>query len=243
MLFSQDYREILKHEYTERVKRNPRYSLRAFSKLIGLAPARVSDILLYKKGMSSKVAQEVGRALQFTDTDIQYFCYLVESLHARNPQSRRQAKLKVKKFIELHRTLFMQVDTFEMISDINYLALIQLLKIHKKEISFSKLASSLGIEITEVENMLSRLIRLRLISKKGDLYEVEHETIKTPDNVPSDSIKNIHQQLLHKAMNSMQSQPITERDFYATVMPLSPKSFRSIQSSIREFAARLYGRA
>ncbi len=185
------------------------------------------------------LAKEVGKALFFSDNDIEYFCHLVESLHARNPETRRLAKLQVKKFIERHRTLFIQVDTFEMISDINYLSLIQLLKIQKKQNSAHSIAKIMEIEENELENMLSRLLRLGLISKKGELYEVEHETIKTPDHVPSDAIKKIHQQILDKAMNSIRSQPVTERDFYATVMPLSPKSVSTIQSSIREFAKRL----
>lgn len=239
MLFSQDYREILKHEFTERVKRNPRFSLRAFAKLIGLAPARVSDILLYKKGMSSQIAKEVANALQFSEKDAEYFSTLVESLHARNPQKRSEASLLAKKFIKSHQTLFLQVDAFEMISDVNYLALIQLIKIQKNLCTNESLALEMNLSENEVENMLTRLARLELVSKENKSHRVLHETIVTPDNIASETSKNIHQQILNKAMTSLKTQSIDERDFCATVMPLNPKNVATIQKSIREFISRL----
>jgi hypothetical protein len=50
-----EFRLWLQNEFAERAKRNPRYSLRAFAKLLQMEPTSVSQILSGKRRASTKV--------------------------------------------------------------------------------------------------------------------------------------------------------------------------------------------
>ena len=87
-----DYREILKQELNLRSGRNPRYSLRAFSRDIGLAPTRVSAIFKGREGISFETAEKICDRLGFDKEHSEYFCVLVESQHARSSAMRSLAR-------------------------------------------------------------------------------------------------------------------------------------------------------
>ncbi len=56
-------RSFLRLEFERRLKRNPRYSLRAFARQIGLQPARLSYVLSGKHGLSRDAAALIASRL------------------------------------------------------------------------------------------------------------------------------------------------------------------------------------
>src|SRR5947209_3880038 len=65
--------ELLQRSLQLRKKRNPRYSLRAFSHFLGLDPAALSRILAGKQDLSLRAACKVVQALKLSDKEKQLF--------------------------------------------------------------------------------------------------------------------------------------------------------------------------
>jgi plasmid maintenance system antidote protein VapI len=55
-----DYREIIKAEFLKRRSENPFYSLRKFSKELGIAPSHLSYLIRGERGLSKDNALQVG---------------------------------------------------------------------------------------------------------------------------------------------------------------------------------------
>src|SRR5947209_19732207 len=60
---SPGYLKILRSEFDERCRRNPRYSLRAYAKFLDLDPSALSRILAQKQDMAPKTCLKVLRKL------------------------------------------------------------------------------------------------------------------------------------------------------------------------------------
>ena len=91
-----DYRDILKDELSSRCQKNPRYSLRAFARDVGLSSARISEVLNYKHGLSRKSGTQISKKLGFSNEEAEYFCTLIESSDARSRIVKENASQKIK---------------------------------------------------------------------------------------------------------------------------------------------------
>lgn len=88
-----DYCHILKDELQTRTQRNPSYSLRAFSRDLGVSSARLSRILSGKAAPSRVMAKKIGAKLGYKGETLDWFCALVEVRNGKNQES-RQASLE-----------------------------------------------------------------------------------------------------------------------------------------------------
>ena len=96
-----DYRTRLKDELELRQGRNAFYSLRAFARDLGLSPARLSEILAGKKGLSAPAAHDVAQRLELDSDESSLFVLSAEGLHGRSRTSKTSAQAKLKQALEL----------------------------------------------------------------------------------------------------------------------------------------------
>lgn len=93
------YQAFLKDGFKRRVNMNPRFSLRAYAKQLGLSPSKLSEILTGKKGLSPERAEDVCDRLKLTSHDRELFSLSVRSQHARVRNERTEAKTKLKELL------------------------------------------------------------------------------------------------------------------------------------------------
>lgn len=96
-----DYRSILRDELAARSRRNPTYSLRAFSRDLDLAPSSLSEILNQRAGLSYEKAKQISTLLKLNPLDQQIFENSAGLFHSRTEQKRKE-------FWQLHRKLNLQ---------------------------------------------------------------------------------------------------------------------------------------
>ena len=230
-----DYRDILREELAVRSQINPRYSLRAFARDMELAPSRLSEVLSGKQGLSRPVASRIADKLGYSDTERDFFCDLVESIHARKEQSRSEAMEKIKRAFDENELLRLKNDTFHLISDWFHLAMLELTTLDGFQSDVKWIAKVLGISENEVELGLERLERFGFISRdNGQIVTVEQRTT-TPGGTPSESIKKFHKQILQKAMDSIYLQPIDSRDLSAIVLAVDRSRLGEAKERIKQF--------
>ena len=121
------YREWLKQEFSDRCRRNPRYSLRAFARDLLFLPSRLSDVLNGKQGLSAKTASQLARRLGLSQAETQEFIALVEAEDARSITQRTLAQAQLEQ-MKARPSAFqgLDADTFAVISDWHHFALLEL---------------------------------------------------------------------------------------------------------------------
>ena len=230
-----DYRDILKEELAVRCQINPRYSLRAFARDMELAPSRLSEVFNGKQGLSRPVATKIADKLGYSPEERDFFCDLVESVHARKEKNRTEAIEKLKKQFNENELLVLNNDTFNLISDWYHLAILEITGIEGFRSDVSWIAKVLGVSENEVELALDRLERFGFISRKnGEIVTVEQKT-STPGKTPSDSIKKFHKQILQKAADSIYMQSLETRDISEIVVAVDRSRFQEAKDRIKEF--------
>jgi hypothetical protein len=74
-----DFKSFIKAVLHSRRLRNPRHSLRAFARDIGISNSRLSHVLSSDEGISIKSAQRIAKGLQLNRAETEYFVNLVIS--------------------------------------------------------------------------------------------------------------------------------------------------------------------
>jgi transcriptional regulator with XRE-family HTH domain len=85
--------EYLISTFNERKEKNPRYSLRAFARSLGVSSGQLSEILSGKRPLSHKLARRIAIALALTEEESQKLIFLVSQqsqfLEMAGPNSRQ----------------------------------------------------------------------------------------------------------------------------------------------------------
>ena len=232
---AKDYRSILKEELEIRCSRNAHYSLRAFSRDIGLSPSLLSGVLNARHGLSRQAAENISKRLGFSISESLYFCDLVESAHARAKVKRDLAVIRLKKYQSPDRYNDLQMDAFKVISDWYHFAILELTYISGFKNDSSWIASSLSIQEHLVKQAIERLKRLGLLVESGKTLKATEDFTASPDGTPSKCIRNFHQQVLEKALSAIAAQDINERDFSASIMAIKKSRMREAKAAIKTF--------
>lgn len=234
-----DYRLILKEELDSRCSQNPRYSLRAFARDLNLAPSRLSEILNNKQGLSRKAAEKIAGHLGYQTEERDYFLDLVTASHARNHKDREIAKIRLLKHKTEHERFYqLRVDTFKIISDWYHLGILELINLKGFRNDPEWIARKLKITPIQVELAFDRLKRVKLIEYKDGKVQPTTNTGWIQSEIPSESIKKFHRQILDKAGHALLEQKIDEREFTANLLRISKKDLQAAKMDIRKFQQR-----
>lgn len=229
-----DYRTLIKDCFAQRCQANPRYSLRAFARDLSLSPGQLSKVLNQKQGLSESTAKIISEKLGLSSHESETFLSLVTASDARSRQTRMKAqKALAEKFTEAHQ-LF-EEDQFRLISDWYYLAFIDLAQTQSFKANSKWIAKRLGISVTEVEAAIERLVRLGIFERKGSQYICHPINIQTTTEVPSQSIRDFHRQILTKAQRALNEQSIEEREFSAQTFAIDTKRIPEFKTLIKKF--------
>lgn len=235
----EDYRAILKKELNARCEQNPRYSLRAFARDLNLAPSRLSEILNKKQGLSLNAAEKIASTLGYKGEEKDFFCDSVASLHSRSPNEKRLAQIRLlKRKSETSQYYQMKLDTFKIISDWYHIGILELIKLDTFKSDPIWIAKQLKITPIQAELAIERLIRVKLLKKENGTLQLIQNTGWIKGDIPSDSIKKFHRQILQKANNAIMTQTIDERELSANVMCIAKSEIPEAKKEIRKFQHR-----
>ena len=219
---------LLKEELNRRQRKNPGYSMRAFSKSLKLSSSFVSKVLNGQKNISPKKMLSLASMLN-ADQDA------VEEMITRSPSY----KVDNIKFAAL------AVDQFEYIADWHHFAILEAISLQDFESNPKWFAQRFGITEARADQAIKRLLRLGLlkIDKKGNLSDdVQHRTT-IGASVPSTANTEHERQLLQKAIEALDEIPKTERSQTSMTMSIPSSRFKEAREKIltfqREMAAFL----
>ncbi|WP_413290871.1 TIGR02147 family protein [Bdellovibrio sp. HCB337] len=217
--------KILIEDFEKRRIKNPSFSVRAYSRKLGLSHSALSEILSGKRIVGSKLAERLAEALMLAPD--------VRSQVLKKSTDKSQAQ-------RARETLQLKADQYKVISDWYHFAILSVAETEDFQSDAAWIANRLGLTKSVVQEALLRLERLGMIrlSKKGEIV-VTGASFDSPDGIPSSAIRNTHHQYLDLAHDALENTPIEQRYFNGITMAIDPAKLPEAQKRIRQFRDEL----
>lgn len=216
---------LLRRTLDERCKANPRYSIRAFAKSSGISHTVLSLVLSGKRPLSKKAAAQLADYLNLDPV-------------------RRESLLKrySKNVDDIYETL--PLDSFELISEWYHYPILSALDLPEAKLDAQWMAKRIGIQPLQAKLAIDRLKRLGLLEQQNDgTWKQGSAPIKIDNKHSTVATKKFHKQLLNRAAESIDRDPISDRDFSSMTFSMDPSQVefarKKIQTFRRELAAEL----
>lgn len=223
----QNARQLLQKEFTQRCEKNPRYSLRSFAKSLGISHTVLSLVMSAKRPLSKKASERVAERLALGPVESQKLLTL--------------RAIKTKKSVKVAATNFQKVDlaTFELISNWIHYAILSLLEVKDSQFEAKWMATRLGANEMQVRIAMDCLKELGLVENIKGKWKQTGKAIKVENNVSTAGTRKFQKQLLEKAIESLENDPMEVRDFSSMTLAMDPKNIPYAKERIRQFRREL----
>lgn len=233
------YRRFLTRELEDRCQRNPRYSLRAYARDLGLQPGKLSEILRGRCGLSGAMASSLSDRLKLNAQEKRHFIALVEAEHARSPLRRQQAREDLKTLEAQHGFSEVDLERFKIISDWQHLAIHELFLTKGFAGTPAAAARKLGLTEAQALDAMERLAAFGLLQIAEGLWSRVEMSLGHSTGLPSREIRRHHGQLLERAMGALENVSTEERDFSSLTLAIPEEALPRVRDMIKEFRRRL----
>lgn len=234
------YNDLLVEQLELRKQLNPSYSLRAFSRDLGISPSTLSSVLKRKRGISVAVAEKIATKLKLSKEQKDWFCASVGSVHSRSFKERKRfdeiifrSKSASQNFSEI------QLEFFKVISVWHHFAILELTYLKDFQNNLSWISKRLGISKNEVKEAIKRMKDLKLLEEKNGKLKDVFKFLATPSDTPSSSLKRFNSQLLNLANKALLEQSVDNREIASNIIAINKDNIPEIKEEIREFRRKL----
>lgn len=218
---TKDFRIHLQRELVARCQKNPKYSLRAFAKALGIGSSALSDILNNRRNLTEQMKVRLGFALGLTMDQLQKF---------------NSVNGTIADHVEFQQ---IQLDTYAIISDWYHYAILELIRVKDFKADAKWIANALGITKSEVNFAVERLQRVGLlrVSDSGVWEDATVNGFATNINgqMTSSSAKKLQKQVLEKSIEALMQVPIEKRNHTSLTFAMNPKDLAWTAEEIKKF--------
>ena len=230
-----DFREYLEIELARRIKQNPRYSLRAFSKALGIDVGNLSRCLNRQSAISFSTAKKILSAMNLTANERSSFLQSLAS--AKKFRNTVETKNVAKSKTPATPHVELDLETFEAITDVYHYGILELTYLEQFSSDPSWIASQLGISIIEAKLAIRRLLKVGLLREvSGRLEKAVKPILKTkPGVTTSAALRRQQKQVLSLAIEAIENQPISQRCNVSMTMPIDETKIELARERIVKF--------
>lgn len=230
VLDEQQYvRKVLTDYFVLASERNPRFSLRALAKKLGISSSSLSEIIRGKRKVSAKKAREFAASLGLSPQEKQN----IQSLFQKQSSIQNLAKIS-----NPFREVVLSPPEFDLLADWRFFAVVALMRT-KGFVSDRKwIARRLAISTKEIETILRRLIELGVVHEENGILSESKCSFRTSENYPDDLLRKRQIEGLAAAIKKIESKTEGQTGFYSTISA-DPKNFVKANEMIEEFLKKL----
>lgn len=214
--------DFLKSVFLSKKAKNKKYSMRALARDLDIPAGRLSEIFSNKRNMTLKIAHKVALVLKLEGQERHQFLTLVQ----------QQQKLRTKSIVERN---FINPQEFNKICHWQYYALLGLLEVSEKNCSVDYYSQKMGVAVSQIEEMLLTLERLKIIFFNGECYEVLKNATTTTQDVLDKAIRGFHKELVFFHMLQVERVAIEKREMQSLILPVESKNILKAKRYIRSF--------
>ncbi|MES2770041.1 MAG: TIGR02147 family protein [Bdellovibrionota bacterium] len=213
-----NFTSFLKSELARRCAKNPAYSLRAFSKLLGVSHAALSQVMSGKRPLTLKSQRQMALALALSPEQFINF-----------------QMSKDITFEEQFQTL--NIEKYDILADWTHDAILELTNLRSFKPDPKWIALVLDISVHEVNAAVDKLVRNKLLkiekTKWTDLSV--NNTVNHLGDFTNPALRKYQKDLLEKSIDVLESLPREERDHTSLMLNFSAKNIQEAKDMIKEF--------
>lgn len=224
-------REILQFDYEAKKKKNSRFSMRSYAKMLGISSGRLSEILSGKSPLTEKKARSIIEKLSLDTQDKQYFLRLVENENHFRSQTRGQSQTTT--------TRKLNIEEFSVICDWEYFSLMALIETSTFKSETKWIAKKLGISVVRTQEVLLRLQKLGFISREDGEYKNTHRSLSTLTDIPSSALRKANTECILHGLEKMDMIDVHLRDITSITLPVNIKKLKEAKMLIRKFKSQM----
>jgi uncharacterized protein (TIGR02147 family) len=227
-----DFRLHLQDEFLSRCRRNPKYSLRAFARSLGVNHGILSTVLRNKRPLTARLVQELGFALRLGEKELNAYVRALPDF----------GESPVKKTTRIKQINQMTVDTFNVVSDWYHDAILELSRLRDFQGTPKYIAKKLGISTTEARLAIERLERIGLIEigRDGSWKEtLGDNTTAWNVDVTSPALRHLQRQVLGLSLRALEEIPRAEREHACMTMAVRARDLAEAKRRIKAFRHEL----
>ncbi len=225
---------VLEKLYENKKHKNASFSLRAFSRYLGLAETVLSDIFRGNRHLPKNNAKEIVEKLELSPKEAQQFLSSVEAEHLSiNALSKEKPK------IQAFLTLELSDLNYEVIAHNIHYTFLSLLDLDIFENDPEWMSQKLKITKEELSKVLQNLERAGLIQINDNKITKTYKDLETPQDVSSKAIKASHEETLEKAKLALHEFDVELRYFASQTMCLNLNKIEHAKKLMREFRLKL----
>ncbi|MFK8137221.1 MAG: TIGR02147 family protein [Bdellovibrionales bacterium] len=217
---NEEFRVYLQDQLIDRTKRNPKFSIRAFSRQLDIEPSSLSQIIHGKRKLTNNMCLRLRKKLGLTDSEF-------KSIMNKNPRNESIKRI--------------QLETFKIISDWYHFAILELTHLDSFKGDISWISSVLGISRGVTQVAVDRLCRVGYleISKETGLWKDSlGDASNTGNEFTEIALIRLQKQILEKAIDALEETNYEDRVQSAMTMAfpkkLLPQSKKKILNFINE---------
>lgn len=209
--------------------RNPKYSLRSYSRKVGVHVGALSSILNGKRNVSKDLAERITRKLLIDPQKRNEILSLF-------PEKRKYRTLAEKEAAPEPKFLEIEASEFRLIAEWEHYAVLSLVKTKDFKSNIDFISERLGISVSRATEVVDRLLTLGFLKKgpRNSLIRID-ANLRSSDDTVSMSVKKSHEENLELAKESLHRDDIHERDFTSLTMPVDPEKMDKVKEMIRKF--------
>lgn len=216
------FRTVMVGQFQAARLRNPNFSLRAFSKRVGLSSSAVSEIFSGKRRVSRKLAERVLMTLQQEPEVIQQVMSAFDKVEKSKPGTELYYKT-------------LAIETYAVISEWHHYAILNLTETSDFVSEAGWIANRLGLQTSVVEGAVNRLVALGLLKwEQGRLSRTE-KRLSSTDDVASIAVKKAHKSDFQMITEVIDRVDVANRDFTSMTFPVNLSRLPQAKKIVRRF--------
>jgi uncharacterized protein (TIGR02147 family) len=228
------YSNLLQAFLDRKSAENSRFSLRAFSRQLGISASQLSRILSRKAPLTLDCANKIAPILYSASSGKQEFFIDIVRLCNSGEGEPNIIEFLFNKLLSLDSGELDQA-RLRCLSDWSVVATFDAFGLAKPPRSLEDLASMLGVSLREAEVALRQLEHAQLLEPVEGWYQRKVEQFYTTCDVPSAIIRNLHRQLIGKAMQAIDGQDVSRRYLRGMSLSLNSELLPRVRELVEAF--------
>lgn len=226
-----DVVQILKDELAQKQLKNKNYSLRAYSKYLGINPSLLSRLLNNKIPITNKMLVRIQKKLNLTDATLFNIqnALIQERLNPKN-------KWGIDTFFEDE-----ELEKFKLLQKWHYLPIIELIQIYPKDLNEKIISQKLNISLAEARAAWKNLHKLKIIKldkNKKRVATISYQAL-LEKNLFANAMKGRQKEILHKAAEDVTGLDDDLFEQCSFAMAIDSKLVLEAKKKIHEFKKKL----
>ncbi|MGE3975094.1 MAG: TIGR02147 family protein [Bdellovibrionales bacterium] len=230
-------------DYVEqKQKADSGFSIRRWSKEIGLSHALLAMLLQGKRSMTLKQVPYFSKGMGLSSPERLYFQALIQFDNADTPEEKDLCQLWLAEVNPGKVGRIREVDEYIVIAHWVHMAILAMTDLNDFKGTAEEIHEKLEgrVAIHEIRAALERLKALNLVTEQEGRLVCSYQRITTKDDVANRGAREYHKQVAALVPNAIETQSVEEREFQSFAVSVPESKVKLAKEMIRKFRTQFY---